>query len=92
MFFKGSRYEKVGEYSPTDITGKSIKVKRLRPTPVTSGRFLHTVKQGDRLDLMAAKYYRDPKRFWLICDANNKLYPNDLLEPGRKIIIPPDIR
>ena len=91
MFFKGSRYEKVGEYTPPDITGKKIKVKRIRPIPPTPGRFLHTVREGDRLDLLASKYYGNPKKFWRICDANNELYSDDLLqEAGRKIIIPPD--
>jgi len=43
----------------------------------------HTVKQGDRLDLIAAKYLGDPLIFWLICDANGALRPNELVEiPG----------
>ena len=43
----------------------------------------HTVKQGDRLDLIAAKYLGDPLLFWLICDANGALRPDALVEtPG----------
>jgi len=43
----------------------------------------HTVKQGDRLDLLAAKYLGDPLIFWLICDANGAIRPNELVEtPG----------
>jgi nucleoid-associated protein YgaU len=43
----------------------------------------HTVKQGDRLDLLAAKYLGDPLIFWLICDANGAIRPNQLIEtPG----------
>lgn len=43
----------------------------------------HTVKQGDRLDLLAAKYLGDPLIFWLICDANGAIRPNQLTEtPG----------
>ena len=37
----------------------------------------HIVRQGDRLDLIAAKYLGDPLMFWLICDANGAI------EPGR---------
>ena len=33
----------------------------------------HTVQQGDRLDLIAAKYLGDPLMFWLICDANGAI-------------------
>lgn len=43
----------------------------------------HNVRQGDRLDLIAAKYLGDPMMFWLICDANGAVRPNDLVEtPG----------
>jgi nucleoid-associated protein YgaU len=43
----------------------------------------HTVRQGDRLDLIAAKYLGDPLIFWLICDANGAIKPEKLVEtPG----------
>jgi hypothetical protein len=43
----------------------------------------HAVKQGDRLDLLAAKYLGDPLIFWLICDANAAIRPTELVEtPG----------
>jgi hypothetical protein len=48
----------------------------------------HTVRQDDRLDLIAAKYLGDPLIFWLLCDANGAIAPNDLLsEPGRVLAI-----
>jgi hypothetical protein len=51
------------------------------PTYATVAR--HIVKQGDRLDLLAAKYLGDPLIFWLICDANGAIRPNELVEtPG----------
>jgi nucleoid-associated protein YgaU len=39
----------------------------------------HTVVQGDRLDLIAAKYLGDPLLFWLICDANGAMRPGGLV-------------
>jgi nucleoid-associated protein YgaU len=43
----------------------------------------HTVRQGDRLDLIAAKYLGDPLIFWLICDANGAIEPETLVAtPG----------
>ena len=48
----------------------------------------HTVKQGDRLDLLAAKYLGDPLMFWLLCDANGAIRPAELVEtPGRVLQI-----
>ena len=39
--------------------------------------------QGDRLDLIAAKYLGDPLMFWLLCDANGAIRPDELTEtPG----------
>jgi len=43
----------------------------------------HNVAQGDRLDLIAAKYLGDPLLFWLICDANGAIRPEKLMAtPG----------
>jgi nucleoid-associated protein YgaU len=43
----------------------------------------HTVRQGDRLDLIAARHLGDPLVFWLICDANGAIEPADLVAtPG----------
>lgn len=48
----------------------------------------HVVKQGDRLDLLAAKYLGDPLMFWLICDANGAIAPQQLLAtPGTTLNI-----
>jgi hypothetical protein len=48
----------------------------------------HVVVQGDRLDLIAAKYLGDPLMFWLICDANGAIRPDDLTDtPGTMLNI-----
>jgi hypothetical protein len=49
---------------------------------------LHTVRQGDRLDLIAAKYLGDPLMFWLLCDANGAIDPRELVaDPGSVLSI-----
>jgi nucleoid-associated protein YgaU len=48
----------------------------------------YTTRQGDRLDLIAAKYLGDPLMAWLICDANGAMRPYDLVaNPGTVISI-----
>ncbi len=90
MFFKGSRYEKVPEDQFTDPSGRIIHYKRIRFIPITPASLGHTVLQGQRLDTIAFTYYRDPERFWRICDANLATWPDDLLaENGKVILIPP---
>lgn len=91
MFFRGSRYLTVGDYTAVDGDGREVKVKRTRPLVATAGNFVYQVKEGDRLDLLAQKFYRTPRKWWLIADANPGLMvPDDLLVPGRQIVIPRD--
>jgi hypothetical protein len=88
-FFKGSRYEDVGEGELLDATGRLLRYKRVRLIPDTPGRFSHVVTEGERIDHVAHRYFRDSERFWPICDANAALWPPDLLgEPGALIEIP----
>lgn len=48
----------------------------------------YTVKEGVRLDNIAAQFLGDPEQFWRICDANNVLRPDDLTDAfGSKILI-----
>jgi nucleoid-associated protein YgaU len=83
-----SRYYGSKTLSYTAPNGQIITylARRIVPQPGTpnySTVATHTVKTGDRLDLIAAKYLGDPLIFWLICDANGAVRPNQLLEtPG----------
>ncbi len=90
MIFKSSRYAKVGVYTVTDAQGREHPALKMRLIPPTPAVFRHTVKEGDRLDLLAFKYYGKPDRFWRICDANTAMQPEELLEPGRPVLVPPD--
>ena len=91
MFFSESRYLKVKEYTVTDSKGRHVTVKRTREALNLTGSFQYTVKEGDRLDLLAQKFYYSPRKWWLICDANPGLmYPDDLLTPGQILTIPPN--
>ena len=48
----------------------------------------HTVVQSDRLDNLAARFLGDPEMFWLLCDANGAIRPEELIETiGRRIRI-----
>lgn len=90
MFFKGSRYADVSEHEITDTRGRIIPYKKVRFIPKTAARMGHSVNQGERLDHVAYRYYRNPERFWRICDANRAMWPDDLVaEAGETILIPP---
>ncbi|HEY7028059.1 MAG TPA: hypothetical protein VH438_10660 [Gemmatimonadales bacterium] len=48
----------------------------------------HVVREGDRLDTIAALYMEDPEAFWRIADANAAMRPESLVETlGRRLRI-----
>lgn len=47
--------------------------------------------EGDRLDLLANKFYKDPSKWWIIAHANSLGKGSLVVPPGISIIIPTDI-
>jgi hypothetical protein len=93
VFPTDSRYYGTGilQYVLPNGQGIAYLQRRIVPQPGAPNYATiaqHTVRQGDRLDLIAAKYLGDPLIFWLLCDANGAITPNDLLTtPGRVLAI-----
>jgi hypothetical protein len=86
MFSSFSRYRKLPDVVTTDAKGRTLASKALRLVPAVSGTFQHTVEDGDRLDHVAYKYYRQPTKWWRISDANPEfLSPQALL--GKEPIV-----
>jgi nucleoid-associated protein YgaU len=88
-----SRYYGFSTLSYTAPNGQSFTylARRIVPQPGAPNFATvaqHTVHQGDRLDLIAAKYLGDPLMFWLICDANGAIEPEKLVQkPGTVVNI-----
>lgn len=79
MFSKISRYKKLDDLVTTDAHGRSPVAKTIRLLPEVSGRFRHTLLEIDRLDHLAFKYYKQPRKWWRICDANSFISPRALM-------------
>lgn len=92
MFAKGSRYEQVPEALYVEASGREIPYKLLRIVVGEPGVQRHAVVSGDRLDLLAHRFYADSEQFWRICDGNDALRPDDLLEEDRRLVIPVGLR
>jgi nucleoid-associated protein YgaU len=91
MFFEGSRYRRVADAPFTDGQGRSVTLKATREPVATETALVYQVREGDRLDLLAWRFFHDPRKWWLIADANpDVLDPAELLVPGRSILIPRD--
>jgi len=48
----------------------------------------HTVREEDRLDILAEKYLGDPRLWWVICDYNGIAFPLQLPPEGTILRIP----
>lgn len=64
--------------------------RRIIPQPdIYTNIINYTLVEGDRLDNLAAKYLGDPLLYWMICDANGAIDPDQLTaEVGSQIKIP----
>ena len=95
MFQKNSRYAKARLFTSTDEAANLFAGIRPRRIQQASGVIEHTLKAGDRLDLLARHYYNDDRLWWRIVDANPEfLYGGDLVaeEMEGQVILIPKIR
>jgi len=90
-FPSNSRYQNTATTTMTLADGRQVAYLKRRLVPPASEFSLlqeHVVTRGERLDLIAAKYFNDPELFWQICDANNAIRPESLIETmGERIRI-----
>ncbi len=94
MFDRASRYAALPTttLSIRDADGQSRLVRYVtrRFLPALDGStplVEHSVVQGERLDVLTARYAGDPTLFWRICDANLVLRPDELEALGRVVTI-----
>lgn len=75
-----------------NLEGKRYYINNIYPDiPVSNNDIYVITGIGDRLDLLASDYYRDPNLYWIIASANS--LPGDSLVPplGQQLRIPVDI-
>ena len=78
MFQSNSRYYKLATYTFTAPNGSVfVATRSALPNPLQLAGY-HRHVSGDRLDLLAARYLKDPTLFWQICDSNNAPAPDAL--------------
>ncbi|MBO0859235.1 MAG: LysM domain-containing protein [Chloracidobacterium sp.] len=94
MFPATSRYFNIEVATIEIADGRTVSYLRRRFLPDGSKAVIlaeHMITQGERLDNITARYLGDPESFWLLCDANNAMAPDDLTadsEIGNRLIIP----
>ena len=72
--------------------GKQINYLRRRFLPdLNAGSIfaMHTVVEGERLDIITARQLGNPELFWRVCDVNYSMQPEELTKKiGQKLRIP----
>jgi len=82
MFEPTSRYYTIETVTRTQPNGRVVAYKRRRFLPRGDSLLALVelpVAQGERLDVLTARAIGDPEQFWRVCDANNAMYPPDLV-------------
>jgi len=87
MFDEKSRYAGVETYTVTDRRGREVTVVAVPDRPRTDLAGYHALRQGQRIDHLAAYYLQDPAGFWRICEAGDVMLPETLGEQS-EIAIP----
>lgn len=91
MFAPNSRYAKMATYTVTLPDGRVVTAIKTPLPSLQPPIGYHPSIQGDRLDLLAARYLNDPTWFWKLCDANGSVSP-DALNARPQIGIPPGVK
>lgn len=90
MIDRKSRYRNTPVLTVTDERGYEHELLDIREVPRTDGIYRLTPTDSDRLDHLAWRFYRDPTKFWRICDASDHLDPFDVVFAGDPVLIPPN--
>jgi len=88
-FAANSRYAATQTATHTLPDGREVIYLRRRFVPSPENFALlheHFVVEGERLDVLTARYIGDPEQFWRVCDANRALLPDDLTAAAGNVI------
>tara|TARA_R100000008_G_C3552103_1_gene151037 strand:- start:338 stop:649 length:312 start_codon:yes stop_codon:yes gene_type:complete len=70
-------------------TGKPYLLTTINPTiPLDNSDLIVFTKLGDRLDILANRYYKNPTYWWVIAEANGLGKASYHIPPGFRLRIP----
>jgi hypothetical protein len=91
VFDPKSRYARVTPYVVRDRRGRAVPVVSAPAPPEDALLGIHVLKEGERIDHLAARYLNDPAGFWRIAERNDVMLAEALSEL-REIEIPQKAR
>ncbi|MBK9124070.1 MAG: hypothetical protein IPM16_13275 [Chloroflexi bacterium] len=81
-----SRYAKADTLIVTDARGRSVAAVMPPDVPDPPVLGYHVLRQGERIEYLAARYIGDPDGFWRICFLNNAMFAEQLSEAAEVAI------
>lgn len=86
MIFRGSRYtETEADYDAEgNLAFKDRKLFKFNKGNCSK----YTFCQGDRLDLLAYKFYSDPRLWWVLLEVNTNYLREEDIHVGDTLLIP----
>lgn len=91
MYDEKSRYAKLEPYPVKDRRGRTAAVVPVPPALNETALGIHLLRQGERLDHLAAMYLDNPAGFWRLCELNGVMLAEALSE-AREVVIPKKMR
>lgn len=80
LYEKKSRYYGVETYSVMDRRGREVVVVGVPAKRRQVFLGIHLMRQGQRLDHLAAKYLDDPAGYWRIAEFSDAMLPEALTD------------
>jgi hypothetical protein len=80
MFDPNSRYIALVPYNVPDTRERTVAVVPPAPAPPQTLLGIHVLRQGQRLDHLAALYTTDPAGYWRIAEQNEVMLAEALTE------------
>ncbi|MFN0245400.1 MAG: hypothetical protein ACKV2T_00745 [Kofleriaceae bacterium] len=90
MIDKRSRYARTGTVEVTAREGEKRVLVDLREIADPPIEQVHVAGPIDRIDTLANRFYRDPRRYWRIADASDEIDPFEVVAAGEGLPIPSD--
>ena len=87
MFDPKSRYYPIAPVFLTDSRGRAVAVTPPAPGPAQGLLGIHSRREGERADHLAALYLADPAGYWRIAEMNDAMTAEALTEL-REVAIP----
>ncbi|MGI6457727.1 MAG: hypothetical protein ACOX5R_19200 [bacterium] len=80
LYSKKSRYANQPLQTVTDGRGRAVQIVLPAPAPSQRLRGYHILRQGERIDHLAARYLNDASGYWRIAEMNDVMMAEMLTE------------